>query len=86
MYDTSTQTWTDLTSATSGIPPTARQSHGFAALDGKLYVFGGLDESGSPVQLPRVKRISDPHTHARTDVNNDDNNQRVVRRGELTYS
>jgi hypothetical protein len=34
-------TWTDLTSSIQGVPPAPRDGHGFAALEGKVYIFGG---------------------------------------------
>ncbi len=39
--------WANLTAAASGPPPSPRYSCGFAADDaGRLYVFGGFDDSG----------------------------------------
>ena len=39
--------WTNLTDAASGTPPAARYFHGFTFSEGKFYVHGGLDASGS---------------------------------------
>lgn len=41
VYDPFTKSWTDLSSPASGIPPSPRDSHGFTAAAGKLYVHGG---------------------------------------------
>lgn len=39
--DPSTLTWTELTQTVQGTPPKPRGGHGFTALNGRLYVFGG---------------------------------------------
>ena len=41
VYDPATKSWTDLSNPASGIPPSPRDSHGFASAAGKLYVHGG---------------------------------------------
>ena len=40
-FDPATMTWVDLTSSIRGTPPAPRDCHGFAALDGKVYIYGG---------------------------------------------
>ena len=40
-FDPIAKVWTNLSDAASGIPPTARDSHGFTSADGQLYVHGG---------------------------------------------
>lgn len=40
-FDPAAMTWTELTGSIQGAPPAPRDSHGFAALDGKVYIFGG---------------------------------------------
>ena len=45
-FDPLTASWTDLTGQVRGSPPVARYDHGFAAVDGVLYLFGGLNEAG----------------------------------------
>ena len=44
MYDVTNSSWIDLTAPDFGILPSPRNAHGFAALDGKLYVIGGGSE------------------------------------------
>ena len=41
VYDPATKSWTDLSDPVSGIPASPRDSHGFTAAEGKLYVYGG---------------------------------------------
>jgi len=43
---TSERTWTDLSSPNAGTVPEPREGMGFGVSNGKLYVFGGLGESG----------------------------------------
>ena len=45
-FDPTTSTWTELSTATAGIPPSARAGHGVAAAGGKLYVLGGSQDGG----------------------------------------
>jgi hypothetical protein len=45
--------WTDLSTPTSGSPPSARGYHSAVELDGKTYVFGGYD----------VNNLSDLHVY-----------------------
>ena len=40
-FDPVAVAWTDLSDAASGVPPTARNEHGFTSTGGKLYVHGG---------------------------------------------
>ena len=40
-YDPAAMTWTDLSVAVAGNPPTPRFDQGFESAGGKLYVFGG---------------------------------------------
>ncbi len=42
VYDPANMTWTDLSAAVSGTPPSPRYGHGFAGAGGVLYSFGGL--------------------------------------------
>eukprot|EP00339_Tiarina_fusa_P005869 CAMPEP_0117000320 /NCGR_PEP_ID=MMETSP0472-20121206/2703_1 /TAXON_ID=693140 ORGANISM="Tiarina fusus, Strain LIS" /NCGR_SAMPLE_ID=MMETSP0472 /ASSEMBLY_ACC=CAM_ASM_000603 /LENGTH=265 /DNA_ID=CAMNT_0004699977 /DNA_START=109 /DNA_END=903 /DNA_ORIENTATION=+ len=44
-YDIVSGTWTDLSTLSTGTPPSARTSMGFVESNGKLYVFGGYDGS-----------------------------------------
>ena len=46
VYDPASTTWLNLSSHALGTPPSAREGHGFASAEGKLYVHGGYDESG----------------------------------------
>ncbi len=46
-FDPSAMAWTSLTSSILGVAPCPRDSHGFAALDDKVYIFGG---NGSTTQ------------------------------------
>ena len=46
VYDPAAMAWTDLSASASGTPPSSRQSHGFTSAGGKLYVHGGLGDSG----------------------------------------
>ncbi len=45
-FDPSVLEWAALTDAAAGAPPLARDSHGFAAAAGRLYLFGGIVYSG----------------------------------------
>ena len=47
-YDPLAKSWTDLSAAASGTPPSAREAQGFASDGRSLYVHGGLDGSGEP--------------------------------------
>ena len=46
MFDPANVSWTDLSVPASGTPPAARNSHGFAAEGGLLYVHGGNGDFG----------------------------------------
>jgi hypothetical protein len=46
VFDPAAGTWTDLSAALSGTPPSPRRGHGFTSAGGKLYVHGGWDGSG----------------------------------------
>ena len=48
-FDIMAKVWTNLSAPAGGAVPTARESHGFASADGKLYVHGGLDASYNPL-------------------------------------
>ena len=41
-YDPSAKKWTDLSVPTSGTAPSKRESHSAVAIEGKMYVFGGI--------------------------------------------
>ena len=41
VFEVDNATWTDLTHTIVGTPPSKRFTHGFAAVGGQLYVFGG---------------------------------------------
>ena len=41
LYDPANMSWTDLSVPASGQPPSPRWGHGFAPLNGKVYLFGG---------------------------------------------
>ncbi len=45
VYNAAGMAWTEI-SAASGISPSPRHYHGFAAAGGKLYVHGGVDAQG----------------------------------------
>jgi hypothetical protein len=49
VFDLSTTTWTDLSGAAQG--PTPRQYFAFTAAFGKLFTFGGFDDTGSWIQI-----------------------------------
>jgi hypothetical protein len=51
-FDPAVLEWSPLTDAAAGAPPLARDSHGFAAAAGRLYVFGGLVYSGLVASVP----------------------------------
>ena len=53
-YDISRAIWTDLTSPPTGTPPSARQAHGFAAVNGQLFVHAGTDASGANVTISKA--------------------------------
>ncbi len=44
--DPATLVWEDLTAVMAGPRPSARANHGFAAAEGRLYVYGGQRASG----------------------------------------
>ena len=46
-FDPIAVAWMDLSDAGSGIPPTARDSHGFTSAGGELYVHGGYGLTSS---------------------------------------
>ena len=54
VYDPAAMAWTDLSAAASGTPPSARGFHGLASAGGKLYVHGGLCDSG---EAPRASEF-----------------------------
>ena len=43
VYDPVAMAWSDLSGPGNGTAPTARASHGFTSVDGKLYVYAGWD-------------------------------------------
>jgi hypothetical protein len=45
--DTVTWVWTELSNSTRELAPSPRIGAGFAAIEGRLYVFAGQDNSGS---------------------------------------
>ncbi len=45
-FDPANMTWTLLSAADHAIPPSARYWHGFTSAGGRLYVHGGLEDSG----------------------------------------
>ena len=47
VLDPAAAAWVNLTGEARGPPPSPRCSFGFAAAGGRLFVFGGLDESGA---------------------------------------
>jgi hypothetical protein len=54
-FDTATMTWTDLSRSIQGASPAPRDGHGFAALDGKVYIFAGngsTSSSGASTGIP----------------------------------
>ncbi len=57
-YSPADMRWTDLSSSppASGTPPCARGSHGLAAAEGRLYVFGGYSHQGVPAPAPMQPR------------------------------
>lgn len=68
-YDPVKKTWEDLSYPLAGTPPINRSNHGFAALDGKLYVFGGsgllpADTTLSNGQEPRRARMNNSGMHS----------------------
>ena len=46
VYDPAAQSWTDLSNAAAGAPPSPRVGLGFAAAGGRLYVHAGYGEGG----------------------------------------
>ena len=53
-YDPASRNWTNLSAPAAGVPPARRDSHGFAASGGLLYVHGG--ESSNGVRRARTRR------------------------------
>ena len=53
-YDPVHRRWTNLSAPAAGAPPSHRDSHGFAAAGGLLYVHGGESSSGA---RPRVRAL-----------------------------
>jgi hypothetical protein len=50
-YNPTNRTWTDLSGeSVSGQVPAARSEHGFTAVRGQLYVFGGGDFQGTGLE------------------------------------
>ena len=47
VYDPVAMAWTNLSNAASGTPPPPRDSHGFRAAGGRLYVHGGENINGN---------------------------------------
>ncbi len=58
VYDPATMAWTNLSTAASGTPPSGRESMGFAAAGGKLYVHGGFDDSGEGTAVSELARLA----------------------------
>ena len=56
VYDPVAASWADLSNPASGSPPSARDSHGFAAAGGLLYMHGGQGATGEPAR-PMGTRI-----------------------------
>jgi hypothetical protein len=46
VYDPAAGSWTNLSAALSGTPPSPRFGHGFTSAGGKLYVHGGFGVYG----------------------------------------
>jgi hypothetical protein len=46
-FDPATMTWTLLTPADGSDPPSARDGHGLTSAEGRLYVHGGVGNTGS---------------------------------------
>ena len=46
-YDPVARSWTDLSTPAAGFPPVRRDSHGFAAARGLLYVHAGQNQNGA---------------------------------------
>ena len=53
VYDPFLMAWADLTAVLSSTPPSPRYAHGFASesAGGRLYVHGGMSQSGENVGL-----------------------------------
>ncbi len=60
-YDTSTETWENLTSKADpdATSPSPRWGHGLITAGGRLFIFGGIDVDGmhSPSNIPRNIRV-----------------------------
>ena len=71
VFDLAALAWTDLTEAAGGARPSPRAGHGFAAANGKLYVFGGYDGTwvsgagGRDAPCPSLGRrgLTGAHSH-----------------------
>jgi hypothetical protein len=63
-FDPSAMTWKDLSSAVTGPSPLPRNSHGFAAAGGKLYVHAGwngqCEHFGHPPPAPCPRIVMRP--------------------------
>ena len=51
MYEPANITWTDLSVAVSGIPPSPRDGLGFTFAGGKIYVHGGFGSNGACARI-----------------------------------
>ena len=47
VYDPGSMGWTDLSTPVSGTAPAPRNALGFAAIEDRLYVFGGSGDAGA---------------------------------------
>ena len=45
-YDPDSNKWLNLQDIVLGMQPTGRSAHGFTGCNGKIYLFGGLTDSG----------------------------------------
>ena len=57
-YDPVARSWTNLSVPAAGVPPSRRDSHGFAAAGGLLYVHGGESSNGAQKGGMRAVRVS----------------------------
>ena len=54
VYSPSLGTWTDLTTISSGTPPSPRSGHGFASAGNQFYVHGGSGSNGEFIYLDQL--------------------------------
>ena len=66
--DLSANIWTNLTLSAQGIPPSSRAGHGFAASDGKLFVFGGYYGSWVSSECSSLVMMSTIKTRSPTEI------------------